>query len=329
MPGDPAPPLMQAADPRRRQKHPSGIRRRKGRRVHGGGQEWERAKGPAVVSRRDQGRPLASWIVVGTVVLVLVLVVLLVLQATTVRKADWVVADHTPALPHVKEQTGEKPLSSFDPAEWEQRCRSFLDARTMDELLPLVRHRDRLESIIRSHHQRYPLQAPGLHSLVMEPPVERGGEKVATVSIVTKSYDSIRLHLCETSSGVKVDWESWVGSCEMPWEDLMKEKPTSPKWVRAFVSPSNYYNMDFLDEVRWRCYRLRAADRERWIFGYLDSSAPSQRALIDRMDQAGAVDDAEIPMTLKICYPDHAPSNHQVIIVDWLTEGWFVSENKP
>jgi len=73
-----------------------------------------------------------------------------------------------------------------------------------------------------------------------------------------------------------VDWESWVGYCEEPWESFISNQTTQSTLVRVKALESSYYNFNFSDDSQWACFELqRGTDDQIWI-PELAEQSPSQ-----------------------------------------------------
>jgi hypothetical protein len=127
----------------------------------------------------------------------------------------------------------------------------------------------------------------------------------------------------ETADGIRVDWESWAGWCEMGWEEFMAAKPTTGTLFRVKLNNTNYYNFNFSDEARWRSYTLLSHDEKYRIYGYVESG--SQAA----MDIGEAVEPGDRFFTLSLKFPENAESNNQVIIERVISNGWIVPTPPP
>jgi hypothetical protein len=141
--------------------------------------------------------------------------------------------------------------------------------------------------------------------------------------VSTKNYDERTMVFTETADGIRVDWESWVGWCEMGWEDFMTAKPTSGTLFRVKLNDTNYYNFNFSDEAKWKSYTLLSIDEKYRIYGYVEVG--SQTA----MDIGEALEPGDRFFTLSLKFPENAESNNQVIIERVIANGWITPDPPP
>lgn len=310
---------------------PQRIRRkRKRRRSKHEENPWEQEPPEEVVEQSDRGR-LVWQLVAGTVVFA----VMVIWVALTFReKPKTQVPGPVDQAAGSGQEQADKPESPgetdgqpwYDSDEIKAVCRAFLEAGSVDDLLDHVRNRDELEEVIRRYYSENSWEAPGMRDCSITASLNQNDIKAAVASVATKRSGKKQLFICETKDGLKVDWESWVGHSEMAWQDIMKEKPTRPVMVRAVLSHVDYYNMEFRDDRRWKSYRLVSADGEHVLYAYIDMQDQRQARWIEIISRIGL---GEFFVTLTIRYPEGSASHNQVMIGDWITDGWFQPLNRP
>ena len=200
----------------------------------------------------------------------------------------------------------------------ETLAKKFLTARTIDELLPVVRNPDRAQARMR---QAYPdgVVAPlGMVEFNPDKTVAHDGA-VLTVIVRTGAFKLRRLDLVETPSGLKIDWESWVGWSDMGWAEFLATKPTAPQTFRVVVRAVDYYNFAFTDDKKWRSLRLEALTGDPWMYGYVERDSPVDRKI--RIDP----DLRQSTLILKVRFPEGATTN-QVLIDEVVSESWVEKE---
>lgn len=196
--------------------------------------------------------------------------------------------------------------------------RKFLEATTVAEILSLVGNPDEVALKIRRFHpdgKVAPLGFSGLspyHQVVYK-------DDHAAVTFQTADLQTKPVVFTETDEGLKIDWECWVGWSELPWDEIISEKPTRPLLVRVYSTPVPYYNFEFSDESEWVSYRLVSPDDEQMIYGYAKrGSLIDERLRPENPKETRAV-------TLRISFPEGAISNSQVEIDQFLADGWVLS----
>ena len=119
------------------------------------------------------------------------------------------------------------------------------------------------------------------------------------------------------NDGYVIDWESWVGYSEVPWEVVGKVRPTEPVLFRVLCSPVHYYNFGFRDDRKWRSYRLQSPDRKHTLYGYAERHS-IQESMLTRYDTKPGQSRAYI---LRIRFADKSGPD-QVIIEEVVESGW-------
>lgn len=208
-------------------------------------------------------------------------------------------------------QRGEAALL----AEAEPLARKFLEATTVEELLPLVRNPEVAEARMRGFYPGGKVEAPGMQ------PVGPGAglsvrDKLVSLAVRTRDFEEKSLAFIDTPQGLKIDWESWVGWSEISWKEFMAIKPTSGHVFRVILAPVDYYNFEFADDQKWQSYRLESPDHEQAVYGYAEKGTVlNGRIHTDK-------DTKSINLMLSLKFPAGATSNNQVEIERFVAEGW-------
>lgn len=195
----------------------------------------------------------------------------------------------------------------------------FLNATEVDQILPLVNDAENVSQKIRDHYPEGKINAPGLSKFNSSGRVSYK-DSFAAVTVLTPDYQRKQLAFIDTDEGLKIDWESWVGWSEIPWEKLSEERPPNQTLVRAMLKWVDYYNFAFADEDKWRSYRLLSPDGENMLYGYTE-----RNSLLDQRLRPGE-QNATVAVTLKIHFPEGDESGKQVVIDEYIADGWVVVE---
>ena len=230
----------------------------------------------------------------------------------------------TEQSPHVVMAT-KKPIAAIVPpeerseasylAEAEPLTRKFMQATTVAEMLPLVRNPAVAEGRMRAFYPDGHIQAPGISKFDSDDGFSVKGKHRA-LSIVTGDQEKKSIAYVETAQGMKVDWESWVGWSDMPWETFITTRPTVGHLFRVILKPVDYYNFEFADDLNWKSYSLVSPDREHVLFGYL----PKFSALNQQLDLSA--DSNRINVILSLKFPATGNSKNQVEIERVIAKGW-------
>jgi hypothetical protein len=203
----------------------------------------------------------------------------------------------------------------------EALAKPFMEATSIEELLPLVRNPDLAEGRMKKFYPDGKVTALGMSSFNTTTRVSRMGSIVG-VMVRTRDFAGKPLYFSESPSGIKIDWESWVGWSEVSWNDFVVIKPRTPKLFRVTLSAVQYYNFFFTDEKKWQSYRIESPDRKHSIYGYVERNSPLDVKLRPPVGMK------QTSLTLALRFPEDASSSNQVIIDGFVAEGW-VLETEP
>ncbi len=199
----------------------------------------------------------------------------------------------------------------------------FLGAKGVEEMMPYVRTLPGMETRIREYYQGHPHQPVAYRTISPKGKVMKSGELWA-VDIVLQDFSIRPIALERMKERYLVDWESWIGYSEIPWDDFSRERPTEPKLFRILLTPVNYYNFEFSDEKKWKCFRIESPDKGHMFYGYVPRYSTVDKKLTPLNGKRGD------PKTflVKLRYPDHAKSPQQVLISEVLGSGWVIPPEK-
>jgi len=119
-----------------------------------------------------------------------------------------------------------------------------------------------------------------------------------------------------------IDWESYVGYCDIEWNEFSKSQPKQPSLVRAIRVKNEYYNHGFSSN-EWQSFELSYPNSEDVLIGYArrDSSVIPKLLPIGR--RFGAME-----VTLKVHYPEKVNDPRLVIIDEVVAGNWFTENPK-
>jgi hypothetical protein len=206
--------------------------------------------------------------------------------------------------------------------EAESLARRFLSATTVDDMLGAVRNPEVAEARMRAFYPEGKIAAPGLSQFnSANGAVTRG--KFYSFPVITSDQVEKSLAFVETPQGLRIDWESWVGWSEMPWQEFLSAKPAASHVFRVILAPVDYYNFGFSDDTKWQCYRLESPDREHAVYGYVERDS---RLDVKLRPSPG---EPSVLMTLALKFPPDSKSGTQVEIERLVSEGWVEEGGAP
>lgn len=222
--------------------------------------------------------------------------------------------DGKKAAPNKKE--GLLQLNADDLEVARAAAEDFLACETIEDYAPLIRDSERVMPLIRNYYAKEPFQPVGVLK-INEQGRAQVAKRFASFEIVLKDYTSQPIAVEITEDGPLVDWESWVGYCEVPWETFIDEKVKKPTLMRLNVTRSYYFNFDFWDDTKWICYELERSSDESVLFGYVPFDSPLKNEL-------PGIGTGRQTFILKIRYPENFSAKNQVLITDLIQSGWVL-----
>lgn len=204
----------------------------------------------------------------------------------------------------------------------EPLARAFVEAKSVTELEPLVWKPERTMERIRNFHPNGTLPQETLLDFNVTGAVERVGP-VRVVGIRTGDFRDGGLAFREHNGAWKIDWESWVGWCEMPLSEFLRGRVTKPTVFRVLVTPVDYYNFSFRDDLKWMSCRLEFPDQEDFLYGYVERNTDVYQNLRQEPQEK------RVPMILELAFPPDAERNKQVLVVRHLADGWVADTESP
>lgn len=206
-------------------------------------------------------------------------------------------------------------------AEAESLAKEFLTATTIDQLLPVVRNRQQAKPRMEREYPEGRIAPPGMAAFNPNKSLVRTDPAVEVSVRLLQSSEVRQLSLVETPTGLKIDWESWVGWCEMSWPEFLDTLPTVPQEFRVVAKKVDYYNFGFSDDSKWRSYQLESRNGDRTLYGYVarGSDMDGKIQILPELKQALLI--------LKVRFPEGAPAgSKQVLIDEVVNDSWVAKE---
>ena len=208
----------------------------------------------------------------------------------------------------------------FDVVKIENAVKGFMTSGSIQERLTFVRDPERVKPLMEEYYGNEQFEPEGFEELNRGEIRYRGDFFTSFVRIGDFSSGPVAVERFEDGDdfAYRVDWESWVGYCEMSAEDLVRAKPTEPKLLRIMLRQDSYYNYGYSDDRVWAAYRLGFRNSDRTLLAYARRDSKEGELLAELFR-----DSAELLYTLKVRYPENARSGEQVEIVELLEQGWI------
>jgi hypothetical protein len=332
-PGDPVPALLAPAPVEEESKptavdsiapdtpEPLPVKRRHNR---GEKPEWAPSgqRREAYEEPVSEGRGMAWMAGLSLVGLLAVLLVVILLKHDD-PKTPPVAARPTAAAPatgNPAETAARSPAALM--ADAQPVIEKFMTARTVAELLEVVDAPAVVAERIARLAPDGTLDAPGLGETGHFSQWEAKGIHV-TLPVRTKDYEFRLLTLRDGPDGVKVDWESWAGWSDVPWDRFGADEASSSGAFRVVMKPVEYYNYHFTDERKWQSYQLESPDGMHSLYGYVDRGSA-----LDLDLQAAMADQGAARIILELRYPEGPRGRGQARIERKISDDWIDPERK-
>lgn len=202
----------------------------------------------------------------------------------------------------------------------------FCKAETTEQLLKIVRHRERVAPLIEDYYKMQPIKRGNRIKMKLIQPLPNIDEGMFWV--VSMEVDgATRAFLVETQPDgtAKIDWESTVCHQPMPWDEFATERSGGTSLpFRVYVEPDTLFSHEFADESRWLCFRLTAKDAEETLFGYARVDSPVAAELTNLVNQSGG---RKVPCILRLGLPVGMKSRKGVVIEALASPRWIYVES--
>lgn len=207
-------------------------------------------------------------------------------------------------------------------AELETLLTKLSQAKSPGELRPMLREVPELEAKLANYYKgsEFTLSEPVDVIAITEirhrtgfylfRALLEGAEKWA--GVVTKN----------TSGMWVIDWESYVGYCDIAWDELPKIRPKEPSVVRVARRKNEYYNQGFSSR-EWQSFELTYPNSDTILIGYASRRSALVQQLLPIGNRFGLMD-----VTLKIHYPENVNDPRLVIIDEVVTNDWITPNEK-
>ena len=192
----------------------------------------------------------------------------------------------------------------------------FLSAPTFQDRLTFARDPERVGPLMERYYQTVPEGAIKFrepeNGWTMQP-----FDSFLLATVVTDEYKQLPIAVeRQEDGGFLVDWESFVGYSEIPWEEFMVDLPPRPFLVRAQVSVGDYFNYGF-EDTEWFCVCLQDRRLEHTAYGYIEQGSQLGKDIFKILDSQRMAH-----LTLKLSAPGDGKASNQFLITEFVANGW-------
>ncbi len=201
---------------------------------------------------------------------------------------------------------------------------AFAKATSPDQVLPLVRDRERVETALRERWK--PMDVPSNWHVPDDSKWEilkAGKRDYGFLSGLLPDITPFRFYIVQQGDKALLDWEATSGYAETTFENLSK-KQGEGGITRGFVSPGDLYTFS-MPEKDYQCYRITSPDAQISIWGYVKRQDPVAEQLA-ALFLPGVIPReilSEYPVTLKLAKAPEESLKNQWIITEMLHMEWI------
>lgn len=211
----------------------------------------------------------------------------------------------------------------------EETLAKYLAVGSVEELLPLVRQRERVEPLIRDWYSRHPFQPQTFERLTRFSSVNIARHSFwQTVSMVEEGGTAIVLLEELPDAKILVDWETSVRYQPMDWEAFVQDRPEVERLeFRVLAEPdlAGLYAHEFSNEDLWRGFVLSTRDSPEYLIGYASRGTPLEKNLIEAYRRNGW---KPVALVLSLSRPAGTQSPRGVVIEDLISPHWVIAERR-
>jgi hypothetical protein len=208
----------------------------------------------------------------------------------------------------------------------EEVVAAYLRAETIDEILPWVRHPERVRPMIEEAWKSEPKRRLKFERMNLFQPASMADRPFWVVRAEVEEGEMQNLLIEQTGEAeVKVDWETHVCRQPMPWETYVAERPEEGALdFRVWAVPDQFFSHEFSDGRKWKCFRLTAKGAEEHLFGYALADSDAYREL-NALCQSSAGWRASVVLRLRI--PEGSVSPRGVVIEKIVAPRWLILDD--
>lgn len=210
--------------------------------------------------------------------------------------------------------------------EMETLLRSFHNTTSIEAMIPLVRHPERVRPLMEKHYGKNPVPLVRLRSIRSFNPLTIGSSTKFWTASVNQSEDVVKNILIEVDDSGKplIDWETYVCYQPLSWDYYAEHRPVGVSLdFRVMAKPDNFFSHEFNSASQWLCLQLNAQGSEEFLYGYAKTDSEVARQVADLITQNGG---GEASMILRLHFPENIQSKRGVIIEKLVAKQWFFIE---
>lgn len=222
---------------------------------------------------------------------------------------------------------------TLDP-EWRKAgmtaAQKALEARTVDELLPLLHHEGIPEEQVRKYYAGQEAAALpfGTGILKVEIPDNDYGEALVVIQYLDALERRAALLVVERDGRRLVDWPSLVALGDMTLDEFISRRPGTPVQMRLRARRADVYQPPYEDRARWSCVLLTDPAEVHRIYAYLDRKHPNAWRIEAELPPPRLVaeDNFPLPVNCRLAFTRHDAPKDMAEMTDLMSMSWFDSK---
>jgi len=205
----------------------------------------------------------------------------------------------------------------------ESTARKFLTASSIDEMIPFIRHAERVTPLMRAFYASHPLDHLQVKKLTKLQPItldDRGNFWQLSFETIPNKTTSLLVEVLK-SGEAKIDWETFAHYQPMDWDVFAKERPAGSSFeFRVYLEPDNLFSHEFKNSNVWNCYKLTALGSQETLFGYAKVGSETAETLAKLIAENS---NQKAAGTLRIHIPLGIQSKMGVVIEKVMAPRWI------
>lgn len=218
-------------------------------------------------------------------------------------------------------------MADYGPA-LKDTIQRFTSAKSVDDILPLIRDRERLEPKIRAFYSATnPWRPLEIRNKLDKDETFAVDGNFIVLTLTLANFDTAPISLERKGESFLVDWESFTGYGELTWSELKEKRPREPVLMRVVIDRSistDYYNGPFSDAEAWRCYQIHDLGSQHLLSAYAAKGSPVDVKIRQHLKPMPAPANGldRTLAVIRVRYPEESKGPHQVEITEFLEDGW-------
>jgi len=201
----------------------------------------------------------------------------------------------------------------------------YANAKSLEEVLPLVRDRARVEPLMRQRWKPFPVTSKWAIPDEAQWSIQRIDDReFGHLTGMLPDFNPFQMFFVRDGDKMVVDWEASFAYSETTFADLSKNQGAGGV-IRGILAPADLYTIS-LPEEAYQCYRVTSPDREIGIWCYVKRNTPEAEKIAGLFQQSAIPREifGEYPVTLKL---EKAPADSlpnqwvisEMLHIDWIT----------